>query len=127
MLNLNLVSFQYQFKALGLTAQKCQRWICGSSGFSWLSVGKAVLTLVSVTLGHSDDIDHLVLGEHLADGHLLLKVLTGKVDLVGNGASVKLNLHDVSLLLPAAEELHLGVDNDPDGGAVLLHLMRKVS
>ena len=46
-----------------------------------LSVGKAVLTLVSVTLGHSDDIDHLVLGEHLADGHLLLKVLTGKVDL----------------------------------------------
>ena len=42
---------------------------------------KAVLTLVSVTLGHSDDIDHLVLGEHLADGHLLLKVLTGKVDL----------------------------------------------
>ena len=80
-LNLNLVSFQFQLKALGLTAQKCQRWICGSSGFSWLSVGKAVLTLVSVTLGHSDDIDHLVLGEHLADGHLLLKVLTGKVDL----------------------------------------------
>ena len=73
--------FEYQLKALGLTAQKCQRWICGSSGFSWLSVGKAVLTLVSVTLGHSDDIDHLVLGEHLADGHLLLKVLTGKVDL----------------------------------------------
>ena len=35
-----------------------------------------------MTLGHSDDVDHLVLGEHLADGHLLLKVLAGKVDLV---------------------------------------------
>merc|ERR1719370_1542177 len=29
----------------------------------------------------------------------------------------------MSLLLPAAEELHLGVDDDPDGGAVLLHLV----
>merc|ERR1719512_11076 len=88
-----------------------------------LGVPPAGNTLVSVTLGHSDDIDHLVLGEHLADGHLLLKVLTGKVDLVGNGASVKLDLHDVSLLLPAAEKLHLGVDDDPDGGAVLLDLL----
>ena len=34
-----------------------------------------------MTLGHSDDVDHLVLGKHLADRHLLLKVLTGKVDL----------------------------------------------
>merc|ERR1719512_165796 len=84
-----------------------------------LGVPPAGHTLVSMTLGHSDDVDHLVLGEHLADGHLLLKVLTGKVDLVGNGASVKLNLHDVSLLLPAAEKLHLGVDDDPDGGARL--------
>merc|ERR1719234_2353254 len=29
----------------------------------------------------------------------------------------------MSLLLPATEELHLGVDDDPDGGAVLLHLV----
>ena len=80
--------------------------------------------LVSVTLGHSNDINHLVLGAHLADGHLLFKVLTGKVHLVGNGASVELDLHDVSLLLPAAEELHLGVDNDPDSGVVFLHLVK---
>merc|ERR1719173_228081 len=77
-----------------------------------------------MTLGHSDDVNHLILSEHLADRHLLLKVLTGKVDLVSNGASVELDLHDVSLLLPAAEKLHLGVDNDPDGGAVLLHLVQ---
>merc|ERR1719507_2842493 len=88
-----------------------------------LGVPPAGHALVSVTLGHSDDIDHLVLGEHLADGHLFLKVLAGKVDLVGDGSTVELDLHDVSLLLPAAEELHLGVDDDPDGGAVLLHLV----
>merc|ERR1719362_2648422 len=88
-----------------------------------LGVPPAGNTLVSVTLGHSDNIDHLVLGKHLADWHLLLKVLPGEVDLVGNGASVELDLHDVSLLLPAAEKLHLGVDDDPDGGAVLLHLV----
>merc|ERR1719193_1565259 len=63
-----------------------------------------------MTLGHSDDVDHLVLGKHLADRHLLLKVLTGKVDLVSNGASVELDLHDVGLLLPAAQKLHLGED-----------------
>ena len=28
-------------------------------------------------------------------------------------------------VVPAAEELHLGVDDDPDGGAVLLHLLEK--
>merc|ERR550532_3117452 len=76
-----------------------------------LGVPPAGHTLVSMTLGHSDDVDHLVLGEHLADGHLLLKVLAGKVDLVGDGSTVELDLHDVSLLLPAAEELHLGVDD----------------
>merc|ERR1719362_2058499 len=88
-----------------------------------LGVPPAGNTLVSMTLGHSDDVYHLVLGEHLADRHLLLKVLTGKVDLVSNGASVELDLHDVGLLLPAAQKLHLGVDDDPDGGAVLLHLV----
>ena len=28
-------------------------------------------------------------------------------------------------VVPAAEELHLGVDDDPDGGAVLLHLIKE--
>merc|ERR1712165_229693 len=64
-----------------------------------LGVPPASDALVSVTLGDTDHVNHLILGKHLADGNLLLKVLTGKVDLVGNGASVQLNLHDVSLLL----------------------------
>ena len=40
-----------------------------------------VPTLVSVTLGHSDDVDHLVLSEHLANLDLLLEVLTGEGNL----------------------------------------------
>merc|ERR1712004_88884 len=66
-----------------------------------LGVPSAGDALVSVTLGDADHVNHLILGKHLADGNLLLKVLTGKVDLVGNGASVQLHLHDVRLLLPA--------------------------
>merc|ERR1712192_362024 len=93
--------------------------------FPWklLGVPPAGNTLVSMTLGHSDDIDHLILSKHLANGHLLLKVVPGKSILISNGASVELDLHDMSLLLPATEKLHLGVDDDPDGGAVLLHLV----
>ena len=67
-----------------------------------------------MTLGHSDDVDHLVLGEHLADGHLLLEVLTGKVDLVGDGATVQLDFHDMSLLLAAFQEGLLGVTDHTD-------------
>merc|ERR1719266_2911750 len=37
-------------------------------------------------------------------------------------SEVLLNLHDVGLLLPPSEDLHLSVNNDSDDGAVLLHL-----
>merc|ERR1719411_129192 len=78
--------------------------------------------LEPVALGHADDIHHLVLGEHGGHGDLLLEVAPSEGDLVSHGSSVELNLHDVSLLLPAPQDLHLGVDDDADGGAVLLHL-----
>jgi hypothetical protein len=38
-------------------------------------------TLESLSLGDTDDIDHLVLGKDLLDGDLLLEVLTGEVNL----------------------------------------------
>ena len=57
-------------------------------------------SLESVTLGDADNVHHLVLGEHGSDGDLLLEVVPGKGDLVSDGATVELDLHDVSLLLP---------------------------
>merc|ERR1719500_163799 len=78
--------------------------------------------LESVTLSDSNDIHHLVLGEHGGDGDLLLEVIPGESDLVSDGASVELDLHDVGFLLPPSKDLHLSVDNDTDDSAVLLHL-----
>merc|ERR1719221_1810680 len=78
--------------------------------------------LKSVTLGDTNNVHHLVLGEHGGDGDLLLKVISGEGDLVSDGASVELDLHDVGLLLPPSEDLHLGVADDTDDSAVLLHL-----
>ena len=65
-----------------------------------LGVPPAGHALEPVALGHSDDVHHLVLGEHRGYRDLLLEMVSGKVDLVSDGATVELNLHDVSFLLP---------------------------
>merc|ERR1719154_1080309 len=77
-----------------------------------------------MALGNTNDVNHLILSKNSSDGDLLLKVFPGKVNLVSNRTTIKLDLHDVSLLLPSAENLHLCVDNHTDGGAVLLHLIQ---
>merc|ERR1719341_2197547 len=53
-----------------------------------------------------------------------LEVLSGKVNLIGDASTDQLDLHDVGLLLPPVEQLHLGVDDDSDDSAVLLHLSK---
>merc|ERR1740128_1200610 len=67
-------------------------------------------TLESVTLGDTNNVNALILSKDSGDGNLLLKVFSGEVNLVGDASTVQLNLHDVSLLLPPVEQLHLGVD-----------------
>uniref|UniRef100_A0A3Q1BV62 Uncharacterized protein n=1 Tax=Amphiprion ocellaris TaxID=80972 RepID=A0A3Q1BV62_AMPOC len=75
----------------------------------------------------TNDVDHLVLGENATDGDSLLQLLTSPVHLVRDGAAVKLNLHQVSLLLPQRKlnnhlkYTNLRVGDDADDLAVLLH------
>lgn len=76
-------------------------------------------TLVSVTLSHSDGIDHLIGGEDIGDLDLLLEQALGEGDLLLHGTSVDLDLHDVGLLLTNLHLLHLSVGNHTHDGAVL--------
>lgn len=71
-------------------------------------------SLDSVTLRHSDDVDHLVLGKDVLDGNSLLHVLTGPFKLLLDGSSVQLDFHDVGLLLAPLQHRHLGVGDDTD-------------
>ena len=68
---------------------------------------KRVRTLKAVTLGDANDVDHLVLGEHLVDGQCLLKVLARPVHFLADAAAVELDLHQVSFLLTLLQQLHL--------------------
>ena len=77
-------------------------------------------TLVSLTLGNGDNVNDLVLLEDLSNTNLLLKVALGELDLVGDRASVDLDLHEVGLLLRKTGLAVLGVGEDSDDGGVLL-------
>ena len=82
-----------------------------------------LLTLESLSLGDSNDVNHLVLGKDLLAADLLLKVVPGKIDLVSNRSSIQLDLNNVGLLLAPAQDLLLGVADDTDHTAVLLDLV----
>uniref|UniRef100_A0AAY4BPI8 Uncharacterized protein n=1 Tax=Denticeps clupeoides TaxID=299321 RepID=A0AAY4BPI8_9TELE len=76
-----------------------------------LCVPAACRTLVAVTLGDTNDVDHLVLGKDIVDGDRLLQFFTGPLD-----------LHQVGLLLPQGQQApYLRVGHDADDLAVLLH------
>lgn len=75
---------------------------------------------VSVTLGDTDNIDHLILSEDGVDGDLLLEELSAEVNLVGDGTTVDLNFNNVSLLLTDLHLGDLGVHDSSDDLAVLL-------
>merc|ERR1719334_2511214 len=87
-----------------------------------LGVPPACNTFKSMTLGNTNDINHFILGKDSTNWNLLLKMISGEIDLVSNGAPIKLDLHDVSLLLPTSKDFHLGMNNNPDCGAVFFHL-----
>ena len=76
-------------------------------------------TLETVTLGDGDDVDNLVLLEDGADGDGLLEETLCERDLVCDGATVDLDLHEVRLLLAETGLANLCVRKNTDNGAVL--------
>mmetsp|Transcript_144990 Transcript_144990/g.205183 ORF Transcript_144990/g.205183 Transcript_144990/m.205183 type:complete len:259 (+) Transcript_144990:530-1306(+) len=73
----------------------------------------------TLSLGSTDDIDHLVLSKNVLNLHLLLEESHQKVNLLCCSATVYLDLLDVSLLL-ADGFVHLRVTNSTNHLAVLL-------
>ena len=81
-----------------------------------LGVPSAGDTVVTSTLGDTDNVDHFSLVEDGVDGDLLFEVVGSPVDLLGDVVStVDLDFDDVSLLLSKRKTLHLGVADGSDG------------
>lgn len=74
----------------------------------------------TVTLGDGDDVDHLILLEDAVDRDGLLEETLAELDLVGDRATVDLDLHKVGLLLLEGSLADLSVGEDTDDRAVLL-------
>jgi len=77
-------------------------------------------TGITVALGDGDDINHLVLLEDGVDRHGLLKETLAEGDLVGDGATVDLDLHEMRLLHLEGRLADLGVGKNANNGTVLL-------
>ena len=77
-------------------------------------------TSVSVTLGNTNHINHLVWREDGSNWDLLLKELAAEVNLVRDGTTVDLDLNNVGLLLTDLALRNLGVHDSSDNLAVLL-------
>ena len=88
--------------------------------FSWELLGSPSVsdTLETVALGDSDNIDVLVLFEDGGDINGLLEEIVGVFNLVGDGSTVHLNLHEMSLLLAQASLADLSVGKNTDDSAV---------
>jgi len=93
-----------------------------SMGLSWQSLGSESGgdTFVSLTLGNTEDVNHLILVDNLGDSDFLFEVLSGEVDLLGNVSTVDLDFEDMSSLLSNVELIQLGVDDNSDDLAVFL-------
>jgi hypothetical protein len=75
----------------------------------------------TLTAGNTDSVDHLELVEDLSDGDFTLELLEAPIDLLGDGATVDLDLEEVSLALAEVKLGELGAGEDADDCAVLLY------
>merc|ERR1719284_1045438 len=81
-------------------------------------------TLESMTLCDADHINHFILAKDTADGELLLHQVASPVHLGSNITTIHLDFHDVCFLLLQLHKFLLGVSDDTNDFAVLLHLLK---
>lgn len=81
-------------------------------------------TLGSLTTGNTNSVDHLELVEDLSDGDFTLELLEAPIDLLSDGATVDLDLEEVSLALAEVKLGELGAGEDADDCAVLLYSLK---
>merc|ERR1719219_3183306 len=65
----------------------------------FLTVPTASYALESMAFGDPNDVQNFILSKNLTHSDLFLKVR-----LIGNAATIQLNFHNMSLLLPAAQK-----------------------
>ena len=81
----------------------------------------------TVTLGDSDDINHLILLKDGADLDWLLEKTVTEGNLISDATTVNLDLHQVGLLLLKWRLADLGVGDNTDDSAVLLDTLKLTS
>lgn len=81
-------------------------------------------TVEAVALGDGDAVNHLILLENGVDGDGLLEEAVTEGNLVGNGATIDLNLHQMGLLLLERSLADLRMGQDTDDSAVLLDTLK---
>lgn len=93
-----------------------------SVGLSWESSDTITRydTLCSVTLGHTNSVEHFILGKYRRNRNGLLEQTSHKVNLIGNASAVDLDLHDMGLPEGDGELGWLCVADGPYNGGVVL-------
>lgn len=86
-----------------------------------LGVPAASDPFVVFAFGHPDGIDHLILPKNLVHRKLLLQPPMGLVQFLSHSASIHFDFLEIGLLLAQRKQEHLGVGDDTDDLAVLLH------
>lgn len=96
---------------------------------SWELLGPPTVgnTLKTVTFGNGNDVDILVLFKDGRDIDRLLEEAVSVVNLVWDGSSVDLYLHEMSLLLAQTSLADLGVGKDTDDSTVLADALELTS
>ena len=98
-------------------------------GFPWELLSSPAMSnaLETVSLGNSNNIDVFVLFEDGGDVYGFLEEIMSVVDLVSDGSTVQLDLHEMSLLLAQASLADLSVGKNADNSAVFADALKLTS